>query len=214
MIILFFLLLQIIPDNEYVTYETYEKGKLGKIVITSHRDSIGYHIFYKSDRSIEVILDSLTLGTIYINKFVNNRRELTITRNKEFKVYFKGEKHTYRETRPVYDRHTLDFALRGFSYSSGFKTSIRLHIPEFMIVNAELEVIGEEIMTCPVGKIPCWKVQLVPRVLFFSRKLYFWIEKAWPHRFVKYADSSGQNYILLTSSKEYETEEVDPANAR
>ncbi len=195
--ILFFLLLHTLPEKEFLVYETNDKGKIGTIELTSEKDSLGYHIIYSWDRVIDVILDNSNFGTLYIEKFVDGKLEMKILREENFKVFFKGKYITYREDGPVYDRHTLDFALRGFEYSKNFKKMIRLHIPEFMIVNAELEVIEENIITGPLGNIPCWNVQMTPRILFLRWKFYFWIEKDYPHRFMKYEDSSGRNSILL-----------------
>ncbi len=199
--ILLFLFLQILPDHEEIVYQTNDKGKLGEIHITSDRDSLGYHILYLSDRRIEVILDTLNLGTLYIKKFVKNKLELEIKRDGVFRVFFKGRRHKYKKSGPIYDRHTLDFALRGFKYRPGFKKTIQLHIPEFMIINADLEVLGEEFVTTPAGRFLCWKLQFKPRIFLIRMKFYFWIEKASPHRFIKYSDSSGKNSILLKSWK-------------
>jgi hypothetical protein len=202
-VILLFLCLQLLPKTEFFIYKTNDKGKIGTIQVTSHKDSLGYHIMYTSDRIIEIVLDSLTLGTLYVKKTIDGRQALKIERDKEeFTVYFRGNKTTYHENGPVFDRHTLDFALRGFTYHTLFEDTFRLHIPEFMIVNAELKILGEEIIAGPCGEILCWKLQMIPRVLFIRIKFYFWIEKDEPHRCVKYADSSGENYILLAESKE------------
>jgi len=208
--ILFLLFLQILPETEFFVYETNDKGKIGKIEINSQKDSFGYHIVYISDRRIEIILDSLNLGTLFIDKIVNNKQELKISRDKEFKVYFKGNRYTYKEDGPVYDRHTLDFALRGFKYNQDFKENIRLHVPELMIINAGLKVIDEEAVTGILGEILCWKIEMTPRVFFIRMKFYFWIEKDYPHRFIKYSDSSGKNCILLIESRKYKSPSSPP----
>ena len=197
--ILLVLFLQLLPSEEKIVYQTFDEGKKGEIYITSRRDSLGYHIFYHSDRDIEVILDTVALGTIYIEKFVKKKLELKIEKNGVFKVYFKGRRHKYRERGPVYDRHTLDFALRGFSYHPDFKKIIRLHVPEFMVINADIKVLGEEFVVTPAGRFLCWKLQMKPRVFFVRLKFYFWIEKEAPHRFIKYSDSSGKHSIFLKS---------------
>jgi hypothetical protein len=202
--ILLFICLQLLPEKECLIYETNDKGKIGEIEVTLHKDSLGYHIVYTSDRIIEIVLDSLNLGTLYINKTIDGKQALKIERDgEEFTVYFRGNRMIYHAQGPVYDRHTLDFALRGFKYHRVFEDTFRLHIPEFMIVNAELKVVGEESIAGPLGEILCWKIQMTPRVLFTRMKFFFWIEKDWPHRFVKYSDSSGENYILLVESKEF-----------
>jgi hypothetical protein len=85
----------------------------------------------------------------------------------------------------------------GFEVRVIFETTFRLHIPELTIINAELEVLGEEDVITPVGSFRCWKVQMKPRVIFFNRRFFFHIEKDYPHRFVKYTDSSGKNSITL-----------------
>ncbi|MBA7500212.1 hypothetical protein ES705_08285 [subsurface metagenome] len=200
--IVFFILLQLLPAKEFIVYETNDKGKMGKMDITSEKDSIGYHVIYRWERILEVVFDSLDMSTLYVKKIVDDKVELEISKAKDFKVYFKGKRHTYKDVGAVYDRHAIEFALRGFKYSKDFKKTIRFHVPEFMIINAEIKVIGEEIVSGPIGDIMCWKVEMKPKVLFFSWKFYFWIEKDYPHRFIRYEDSSGKNSILLIEYEE------------
>lgn len=194
--ILFALLLQILPEKELLTYETNDKGKIGSISVVSELKD-GYRVVYTSDRYIAVRLDSLDLSTLQIEKLIDDKLVLEARQEDDFIVRFRGDKYRYHEKGPVYDRHTLDFALRGFFYYDSFKKTFRLHIPEFMIVSAELEVMGEEVVSGPLGDIRCWKLMMKPRILFFNWKFYFWIERAYPHRFIKYEDSSGENSILL-----------------
>lgn len=196
-ILVFALAFQILPEKELLVYETNDKGKTGCISVVSELDSTGYHVTYTSDREINCVLDSLTLGTLFLEKIIGDRRELSASQRSEFEVYYKGNKYRYREADPVYDRHTLDFALRGFLYHHEYKRTFRLHIPEFMIVNADLHVVGEESVSTALGSIACWKLMMKPRVFFINWQFYFWIEQAYPHRFVKYEDSSGENRILL-----------------
>ena len=139
--ILFCLFLVVLPDTESFVYETNAKGKIGTLSVAMHRDSLGYHVRYVSDREIDVILNAADLSTVYLEKYVEGKLELKIERGAEVYVYFKGGENRYRDDRPIYDRHTLDFALRGFAYFPEFKEIFRLHIPEFTIVNAEVEVI-------------------------------------------------------------------------
>ncbi len=190
----------VLPDSEYIVYETNDKGKIGMIEVRLKKDTSGYYIIYISDRIIEAILDTNDLQTLYLNKIIKGKWELSVKKNHLFEVNYKGRKNYYKEETPVYDRHTLDFVLRGFLYHRNFKKRIRLNVPEFMIINADLEVIGEDTIVTPVGSFACWKIMMIPRVVFTKMKFYFYIEKSYPHRFVKYSDSSGKNSITL---KEY-----------
>ena len=165
-----------------------------------HRDSLGYRVRYVSDREIDVILDTLDLSTVYVEKYVDGKLELKIETGNEFKVYFKGGESRYRDDGQIYDRHTLDYALRRFDYHPEFKAIFRLHIPELTIVNAEVEVLGEKQIITAVGEFDCWKVQMKPRILFFNWRFFFYIEKEFPRRFIKYTDSSGENSITLIES--------------
>ncbi len=192
-----FLLMQIIPKHESMEYETNNKGKIGAIQVTSNFDSIGYHVTYVSDRIIEVILDSTNLSTRYVRKKIDGRTVLEITTSGGFDVSFRGREYRYDNDRVVYDRHTLDFALRGFGYAPGFKEKFWLHAPEVTIVNAELEVVDEVTIATPAGEFSCWKIKMKPRILFFNWRFFFYIEKEYPHRFIKYNDSSGGNSIVL-----------------
>ena len=196
MLIAFILFLHILPERESMVYQTNDKGKLGSIFVVSQLND-NYHIVYTSDRIIRVILDTVGLGTLRVEKTVDGKLELQAWLDEDFHVQFRGNRYRYREKDFVYDRHTLDFALRGFLYYRTFKKTIRLHVPEFMIVNAELRVIGDDVVSGPLGDIACWKLEMKPRILFINWKFYFWIEKAYPHRFVKYEDSSGENSIML-----------------
>jgi hypothetical protein len=186
-----------IPSHESFVYRTNDRGKLGAIDVTLNKDTSGYRIRYVSDRLIDVILDTSDLRTLYVNKLVKGKWELSIERRNKFMVNFKGRKTSYDEKGPIFDRHTLDFVLRGFNYTEGFKHRIRLNVPELMVINADLSVIGSEAVNTPLGDVECWKILMEPRVLIIRRKFYFWIEKDFPHRCIKYTDSSGNNLILL-----------------
>jgi len=200
--ILFFILLQILPEKEFIVYETDDKGKIGTMEITSEKDSLGYYVIYRWEKILEVVLDSLDMSTLYVKKTTDDKVELEISKEKDFNDNLRGRRHTYRDVGAVYDRHAIEFALRGFKYSKDFKQTIRFHVPEFMIVNAELKVIGEETVSGPIGEILCWKIELKPKVLFFSWKFYFWIEEDYPHRFIRYEDSSGDHSIMLIEYKQ------------
>jgi len=197
------LFLNVLPDKELLVYQYNDKGKIGTMDIRSEKDTLGYHVVYEwEDRLVEIAFDTLNMSTVYIHKTVDGKLTLEVFREaEEFKVNFKGKKVTYQEKDPVYDRHAIEFALRGFNLSANFKEMIRLHIPEFMIINAEIEVIGEDTVSGPLGEISCWKVRMTPRILWIRWKFYFWIEKDYPHRFMKYEDSSGKNQILLIVSE-------------
>jgi hypothetical protein len=197
LVIAFIIFLQIIPEHESMVYETNDNGKIGIINVVSNLDSTGYNIVYTSDRVIEIRLDTHDLSTLYAKKVVKDKTELLITKNGGLDVHFKGRRSQYRNSRPIYDRHTLDFALRGFVYEPGVQHRFRLHIPEFMIVNADLEVEGDTIIQTPAGLFDCWIVKMKPRIFFINRKFYFFIEQEYPHRFVMYIDSSGDNSIVL-----------------
>jgi hypothetical protein len=191
------LFLQIIPHNESIVYETNEKGKIGKLTAESQMDSLGLRVDYVSDREITVILDTSNLSTIYARKIINGELVFEMEKGSAYDIYFNGFQYRRIDRKPVYDRHTLDFALRGFDYHIGFKDMFRLHVPELTIVNAELEVIGEESIVTPAGVFDCWKVQMKPRIIFINRRFFFYIEKEYPRRFVKYADPSGESSITL-----------------
>ncbi len=197
------LFLNVLPDKEILVYEFNDKGKIGTMDIRSEKDTLGYHVVYKwEDRVVEIAFDTLDMSTVYIHKTIGGKLTLEVRKKDgEFTVNFKGRRITYQEKDPVYDRHAIEFALRGFDYSADFKKMIRFHIPEFMIINTELEVVGEDTVSGPLGEISCWKVRMTPRILWIRWKFYFWIEKDYPHRFIKYEDSSGKNRILLVVSE-------------
>ncbi|MGB3341686.1 MAG: hypothetical protein WBB37_09415 [bacterium] len=197
MIILIFLI-QLLPSSENYTYETNDKGKMGTMDIMAELDTSGYHVIYTwENKVLELIFDTMDMSTKYVKKTAGDKVELEAQRKEKFNVSFKGRKFSYNIDKPVYDRHAIEYALRGFDYYSNLKRNIRLHVPEFMVVNAEINVLGEEIVNCPLGNIACWKVEMVPKVLFAKWHFYFWFEKEYPKRFIKYSDSSGNNSILL-----------------
>jgi len=195
---LLLVLLTLLPRYETIVYETIDKGKRGTMNIAAEKDSMGYHAVYTwEDRMIDIVFDSLTMATRYVSKTIGGKQVLEARQNEKFDVKFKGGRYSYRESKPVYDRHAVEFALRGFDYSPDFSTTIRFHVPELMVISADINVVGEETITSPAGTFICWKVQMEPRVLFIKIKLYFWIEKEYPYRFVKYSDTKGDHSILL-----------------
>ena len=201
MLIALLFLLRIIPSSESLVYRTEADGKIGSITVVSRRDSSGYRVRYVSDREITVVLDTADLSTRYVKKIVDGELVLEAQYNSGFNVYFNGREYKYKGSDPLYDRHTLDFALRRFDYYLGFKETFRLHIPELTIVNAELEVLRDTTVSTDLGVIDCWVVQMKPRVIFTDWRFFFYIEKEYPHRFVKYTDSSHKNVITLIEYK-------------
>lgn len=166
--------------------------------ITVELDTSGYHVIYTWENKIlELIFDTSDMSTKYVKKTAGDKVELLAERKEKFDVLFKGRKFSYNIKQPIYDRHAIEYALRGFEYYNTFKHEIRLHVPEFMVINAEINVLDEETISCPLGDIACWKVEMVPKVLFIKWRFYFWFEKEYPNRFIKYSDSSGKNSILL-----------------
>ncbi len=188
----------LIPHAESYTYETNDKGKIGEMVIEAWFDSLGYHAIYRwEDRVQEILFDAEDMSTLKVKKTIGGKLDYELTRANDIKVYFQGRRTTYYSQSPVYDRHALEYALRGFDYSADFNQVIKLHVPEFMIINARVSVEDREILTTPFGEIDCWKVKMSPRVLFLKWDFYFWIEVGYPHRFIRYSDSSEKNTILL-----------------
>jgi len=196
--LLFFVLL---PVPETMTYETYDKGKTGQMAVAAQVESLGYRVTYTwEDRVLEVIFDTLDMSTVFVKKTVGGKVEMLAERKDEFEVLFKGSRysHRYDADEPIYDRHAIEYALRGFTYTGAFKKTIRFHVPEFMIVNADVTVADQgTIVSETLGSIECWKVKLAIKVLFFGWSSYFWIEKDDPHRFIKFEDEKGEHMIRL-----------------
>jgi hypothetical protein len=66
-----------------------------------------------------------------------------------------------------------------------------------MVVNAKIKVLGEENLSVPKGEFLCWKVEMSIKVLLISWKSFFWIEKDYPHRFIRFQDESGEHDITI-----------------
>lgn len=196
---LLFLLIHVLPEQEWMVYATNDNGKTGTISVTASRDSIGHHVLYVSDRIIETVLDDSDLSTLFVRKTIGDNVVLQIKREETFDVLYKGHKRRYHDERPIYDRHTLDFAMRGFDYDSEFRRVIRLHVPELTVVNANLDVRSVTTVMTPAGEFVCWEISMKPRIIFFGRVLFFYIEREYPHRFVKYVDRAGGLTITLMS---------------
>ncbi len=167
--------------------------------INMEKTEVGYHTFYRwEDRMIEIIFDTIDMSTVYVKKILGKYKELEAKKsNHKFNVHFRGTVYYYDLKEPIYDRHAIEFAFRGFDFHKNFKKRIRFHVPEFMVINADVEVVDEEVLSSPLGEIACWKIRMTPRVIFTKMKFYFWIEKEYPYRFIKYEDSSGKNRIRL-----------------
>ncbi len=195
------LLVSLLPSLETMTYETYDKGKTGQMAVTARLESLGYHVIYRwENRVIDIIFDTLDMSTVYVEKIVGEKTELHAEKKREYEVLFKGGRHSHRydHDAPIYDRHAIEYALRGFAYKDGFKKTIRFHVPEFTIVNADVTVVDQgTIDSGSLGAIECWKVKLAVKVLLFGWSSHFWIEKAFPHRFVKFEDAKGEHIIRL-----------------
>jgi hypothetical protein len=190
----------LLPSTEHYLYETNDKGKIGTMDISVEKDTIGFHVLYTwEDRILEVIFDTLDMSTVYVKKTAGKKVELEIKREEKFNVVFRGRRYTYgyENHAPIYDRHAIEYAIRGFSLGEGFKKTIRFHVPEYMVINADVHVIDQEVVTSPIGDILCWKVEMKPNVWFINWRFYFWIEVEYPHKFVQYKDSSGKNTIML-----------------
>ncbi len=188
----------VLPSSETYVYETNNKGKLGKMEIKTWLDSLGYRAVYVwEDRIQEILLDADDMSTRQIRKTIAGKLDYQIIRTEVIRVFFQGRRATHHERDPVYDRHAIEFALRGFEYCADFDRTIKLHVPELGIINARISVDGRERLSTELGDLDCWKVKMSPKVLFLKWNFYFWIEVEYPHRFVRYSDSSGKNTINL-----------------
>ena len=196
---LLFLLIGVLPEKEWMVYGTNDNGKIGTISVTANRDSVGYHILYVSDRIIETVLDGSDLSTLFVKKTIGDNVVLEIRTDDAFIVHQNGRERRYKNEPPIYDRHTLDFALRGIDYDLGFQRRIRLHVPELTVVNAHLQVQSIATVAAPAGEFQCWEICMKPRIIFFGRVLLFYIEREYPHRFIKYVDRAGGLTITLMS---------------
>lgn len=194
---IFLLLIALLPSSEYVMYQTCERGRLDTLEAYLSKDSVGYHVHYVSDRVVDVILDSITLQTRYVKKVIKGETNVEIINDREYRVTYLGRVRHYANDELIYDRHTLDFAFRGLKLNAEFRRRIRLSIPEFRIVNADLEVVGADTLITPAGVFACWKLKMTPRILFLKRDFFFWFEQAYPHRFIKLSDSSDKNNMIL-----------------
>jgi hypothetical protein len=195
------LVLLLLPAQETMMYETYDKGKTGQMAVVAEAESLGHRVTYTwEDRVLEVIFDTVDMSTVYARKTVGGKVELLAERKDRFEVLFKGSKysHRYAHDEPIYDRHAIEYTLRGFAYTADFKKTIRFHVPEFTIVNADITVVDQGVIdTQTMGGIECWKVKLAVKVLLFGWSSYFWIEKTYPHRFTKFEDEKGEHMIRL-----------------
>ena len=78
------LLIVLLPSQETMTYETYDKGKTGQMSVTARVESLGYHVIYRwEDRVIDIVFDTRDMSTVYVEKTVGDKVELHAEKKRE-----------------------------------------------------------------------------------------------------------------------------------
>ncbi len=186
-----------LPSTESIIYRTEEKGKVGYLTAEMRMDDSTIRVYYTSDRQVETVIDRQDLKTLWVRKIINGRKDFEYRRTGDtISVYYQGNENTYRRPDLIFDRHTLDYVLRAQDYNYNFQREIFIHLPELGIKKAILKVVGDTVTTTALGEFDCWRIALIARVLFIKLKLYFLIEKQYPHRYIKYDDGKRKMEIF------------------
>ena len=89
-----------------------------------------------------------------------------------------------------YDVNAITHVVRGFPF--GEKDEVKFQLVTMdMTVGVGLTLVGEETVRVPAGEFACYKLRAGLTGIkgrLYTRKIYFWIEKAAPHRMVKQED--------------------------
>jgi hypothetical protein len=89
-----------------------------------------------------------------------------------------------------YDVRAIAFIVRGFPFDREEKVEFTL-VTEEHILGVFFRRVGEERVTVPAGAFDCYKLEAGLTGLkgrLFRARIYFWVEKAPPHRFVRQED--------------------------
>ena len=89
-----------------------------------------------------------------------------------------------------YDVNAITHVVRGFPFGKKDEVKFKL-VTKDRIVGVGFKVVGEEIVRVPAGEFDCHKVRAGLTGMagrFYTKKSYFWVEKAAPHRMVMQED--------------------------
>ena len=79
------------------------------------------------------------------------------------------------------------------------KTKFTLVTPDH-VIGAYIKIVDNEKLTVLVGTFDCYKLEggiSGYKGKFFRKKFFFWVEKTFPYRLVKYTDSAGEYMMKL-----------------
>jgi hypothetical protein len=84
----------------------------------------------------------------------------------------------------------MELMMRGFPFDKGegFTYTARVVMADGSFLGGSIVHRGEETITTPLGKLPCYKLELKPTgaLGFVAPKMYYWLTKKAPHILVRY----------------------------
>jgi hypothetical protein len=185
-----------IPDGEISRYNVFLRD--GAQEVSTHRVATNQH-----DRgpAYEIATDTKTMVLL--------RRDLTpvsITRRNEdasidWRLLYRDDRVNYvfpgprrnrveKVDRNRYDVNAITHVVRGFPFGEEDEVKFQL-VTMDRIVGVGFKIVGEEIARVPAGDFPCYKLRAGLTGIkgrLYTRKIYFWVEKAPPHRMVRQED--------------------------
>jgi len=195
-----------ITSGEKSLYYVKENGKESKaFYIITHGNCNNEEVYIIRSESYEMIMERDTLRPISIKKTNSDGKIEFSIKYAENRVHFvyPGPKRNKVEKVPEdrYDMNIMIEAVRGFPFDRKDEVEFTLVTPEH-IIGAYIKIADNEFITVPAGSFDCYKLEggiagFKGRI--FRTKFYFWVEKEYPHRLIKYTDSEDERLLELVS---------------
>ena len=117
-----------------------------------------------------------------------------------YKVRMWGVNRDVRASKPMTDRHTVAFFLRGFPFAEGAERNYPLLVEELSAVEVNVKCLGKETVSVPAGDFSAWKLQLkgrgITNLMLLGKRFYLWYTDDSQHMLVKYRDSENRGFDL------------------
>ena len=187
---------------EYQAFDKNTKAELSA-VITDYGDSIV--LFSSNDKGLEMtaVMDE-KYRLLRLEKLQDGKEKtFALWTGSGYKIRMWGVNRSVSSSKPMTDRHTVAFFLRGFPFEEGAERNYPLLVEELSPLEVNVKCLGKERVQVPAGEFVCWKLQLkgrgITNLMLLGKRFYLWYSDDSQHMLIKYRDSENRGFDLKRS---------------